>query len=274
MPRTKSQKPATKRNRNSDEDSLKMQLKEMKRIHDDFESERIIVWQRRKELITDITQKFRFSLSAAELEMTVGEFVSCKSSQNGSLLTEASQASRADDDGYVTESSRHSSKPKKTIGTEQKKKHRRSRSAAANVSTMSARPLSRVNSVNERMSRSKYRTPINRLQTMSADRSIIAPVTPKIQMNTPMSLLRYPKIGETIISMSGSPVIVNGGAMQGIANINIPIKDGMFSMQPNAITDVDSDLVSRIDHTTMNQLKQLQANLNFVMSTFSGIKKK
>ncbi|XP_037050243.1 borealin-like isoform X2 [Bradysia coprophila] len=270
MPRTKTQKPATKRNRNSDEDGLKMQLKEMKRIHDDFESERIIVWQRRKELITDITQKFRFSLSAAELEMTVGEFVSCKSSQNGSLLTEASQASRADDD----ESSRRSSKPKKTIGTEQKKKHRRSRSAAANVSTMSARPLSRVNSVNERLSRSKYRTPVSRLQTMSADRSVMAPVTPKIQMNTPMSLLRYPKVGETIISMSGSPVIVNGGTMQGIANINIPIKDGMFSMQPNAITDVDSDLVSRIDNTTMNQLRQLQANLNFVMSTFSGIKKK
>lgn len=52
-----------------------------------------------------------------------------------------------------------------------------------------------------------------------------------------------------------------------MANINIPIKDGMFSMQPNAITDVDSDLVSRIDSDTMRQLRQLQANLAFVMST-------
>lgn len=57
------------------------------------------------------------------------------------------------------------------------------------------------------------------------------------------------------------------GALQGMANINIPIKDGMFSMQPNAITDVDSDLVSRIDSDTMRQLRQLQANLAFVMST-------
>lgn len=271
MPRTKNPKTATKRNRNSDEDGLKMQLKELQRIHDDFENERAIVWQRRKEQVSDILQRFRLSLSSAELEMTVGEFISGKSKKNSSLNgTEASQASRADDD----ESSRRSSKPKKTIGTEIKKKPRRSRSAAGNISTMSARPLTRVNSVNERMSRSKYRTPVNRLQTMSADRSVMAPVTPKIQMNTPMSLLRYPKVGETIISMSGSPVIVNGGAMQGVANINIPIKDGMFSMQPNAITDVDSDLVSRIDTSTLDQLRQLQANLNVVMNTINSTKRK
>lgn len=62
------------------------------------------------------------------------------------------------------------------------------------------------------------------------------------------------------------------GTMNGIANINIPIKDGMFSMQPNAITDVDSDLVSRIDNSTIRQLKQLQANLAVVMNTFRNKK--
>lgn len=113
--------------------------------------------------------------------------------------------------GYVTESSGRSSKPKKTLPADQKKRHRRSQSAnGTNLSTMSARPLSRMNSMNDRMSRSKFRTPGNRLQTMSADRGVMNPVTPKIQMNTPCSLLRYPKVGETIISMSGSPVIVNG----------------------------------------------------------------
>lgn len=114
--------------------------------------------------------------------------------------------------GYVTESSGRdrSSKTKKTLPTAQKKGTRRSRSTngITNLSTMSARP--RTNSTIHRTSRSKFRTPGNRLQTMSADRSIMNPVTPKIHMNTPVSLLRYPKVGETIISMSGSPVIVNG----------------------------------------------------------------
>lgn len=115
--------------------------------------------------------------------------------------------------GYVTELSGRSSRTtKKYMPTESKRANRRSQSAngTANLSTMSARPLSRMNSTSTRQSRSKYRTPANRLQTMSADRSIITPVTPKIQMNTPVSLLRYPKVGETVISMSGSPVIVNG----------------------------------------------------------------
>lgn len=58
-------------------------------------------------------------------------------------------------------------------------------------------------------SRSLYRTPAQkRLQTQSVDRA--APITPKCQMNTPVALLRYPKQGETVISLSGSPVIVQG----------------------------------------------------------------
>lgn len=115
--------------------------------------------------------------------------------------------------GYVTEGSGRSSKPKKAATVGPRKSRRRSQSANGikNSSTMSSRTLSRNDITSHRASRSKYRTPGQRIQTMSADRSIMmTPVTPKIQMNTPVSLLRYPKVGETVISMSGSPVIVNG----------------------------------------------------------------
>lgn len=56
-------------------------------------------------------------------------------------------------------------------------------------------------------SRSKFRTPMTRVKAMSADRGMMAPVTPKVQMDTPLALLRYAKAGEHIISLSGSPVI-------------------------------------------------------------------
>lgn len=110
--------------------------------------------------------------------------------------------------GYVSEASNRSSKPKKLLAAEKK---RRSRSATGltRSSTMSSHTTVRGD-ISTRTSRSKFRTPKPRLQTMSADRALMNPVTPKIQMNTPVSLLRYPKVGETIISMSGSPVIVNG----------------------------------------------------------------
>lgn len=56
-------------------------------------------------------------------------------------------------------------------------------------------------------SRSKFRTPMTRIKAMSADRGMMAPVTPKGQVDTPLALLRYAKAGEHIISLSGSPVI-------------------------------------------------------------------
>lgn len=48
---------------------------------------------------------------------------------------------------------------------------------------------------------------MTRVKAMSADRGMMAPVTPKQQMDTPLALLRYAKAGEHIISLSGSPVI-------------------------------------------------------------------
>lgn len=59
-------------------------------------------------------------------------------------------------------------------------------------------------------SRSTYRTPAQkRLQTQSVDR-MLKTITPKCQANTPVAMLRYPKHGETVVSLSGSPVIVQG----------------------------------------------------------------
>lgn len=112
-----------------------------------------------------------------------------------------------------------------------KAKSRRSRSAQSNqsnnltanttsASTSSGRhggTLQRSASqqsaeASQHASRSKYRTPgCSRLQTMSAERhQMMAPVTPKMQMDRPLAMLRYQKIGETVISLSGSPVIAQG----------------------------------------------------------------
>lgn len=101
MPRTKVQKQTGKRNRNSDEDGLKMQLKEMQRIHDEFESESTMIWQQRKEEIADMFQQFRCSVSHAELQMTMGELFSRELNGTDSLLTEinGSVGSKVDDDG-------------------------------------------------------------------------------------------------------------------------------------------------------------------------------
>lgn len=105
MPRTKVQKQTSKRNRNSDEDGLKIQLKEMQRIHDEFESESTMIWQRRKEQISDLFKEFRCNLSHAKMEMTMGELMNAnslngKSTESDTLLTETNgSGSKLDDDG-------------------------------------------------------------------------------------------------------------------------------------------------------------------------------
>lgn len=100
MPRTKVQKQTSKRNRNSDEDGLKIQLKEMQRIHDEFESERTMIWQRRKEAVIDMFKQFRCGLSHTELEMTIGELICSKSTGSDTLQTNGSAStSKLDDDG-------------------------------------------------------------------------------------------------------------------------------------------------------------------------------
>lgn len=48
------------------------------------------------------------------------------------------------------------------------------------------------------------------------------------------------------------------------ANLNIPVADGIISIQPmNGV--VDSNLVSQIDMETLEQLRQLQDNLDIIM---------
>ncbi|KAJ6634784.1 Borealin [Pseudolycoriella hygida] len=274
MPRTK--KVNNKRPRNNEDEVAKALKEEVLRIHEEGISEMKLVWQGRKEEINDIFRKFRCGISDEEMEMTLAQWLKLKTAAPEPLPDEINRsvAGKFDDDGYVTESSNRSSRAAKSKIRETKGK-RRSKSAGGkiNSSVMSACSLSRMNSFSGRASRSKYRTPANRMQTMSADRSVVTPVTPKITMNTPVSLLRYPRVGETVISMSGSPIIVNGGSTTGLANINIPIKEGIFSMQPNAITNVDAELVERIDSKTIRQLKQLQTNLAIVMNSIQGKKK-
>lgn len=102
MPRTKVQKQTSKRNRNSDEDGLRLQLKELQRIYDESENEAAMIWKQRREMIVDMFRNFRFNLSSIEMGKTIGEVVNEAKAAADSLLTEVSEASKIDDDGTYT----------------------------------------------------------------------------------------------------------------------------------------------------------------------------
>lgn len=117
-----------------------------------------------------------------------------------------------------------------------------------------------------RLSRSQYRTPGGRSKAASADR--LGPITPKAQFGTPMAILRYPRLGETLLSTCGSPVAALP-ALPDTANIAIPLHDRVLSVRPNSIGDLDIQLLNCIDPNTLDQLKRLQQNLTKVISSFN-----
>lgn len=89
-------------------------------------------------------------------------------------------------------------------------------------------------------------------------------ITPKVQPNTPLALLRHARTGESVFSVTGSPVIT-AGASEMVANVNIPIGNAILSIRPTEMGELDPQYIRKIDSTTMNDLKQLQANLNRLM---------
>lgn len=118
--------------------------------------------------------------------------------------------------GYITGDSVQSDKSGRQLGPFQSAKakpRRRSQSVSSvlqQYNKTAPRSQQIMNRNPSRESRSRYRTPTtNRIQTMSADRGGMGPVTPKVQMGQAMAMLRYARQGETVISLGGSPVVAS-----------------------------------------------------------------
>uniref|UniRef100_A0A1Q3F477 Putative cell division cycle-associated protein 8 n=1 Tax=Culex tarsalis TaxID=7177 RepID=A0A1Q3F477_CULTA len=118
----------------------------------------------------------------------------------------------------------------------------------------------------DRNSRAKVKTPMpNRPKAISVDR-IYSAITPKVQPNSAMAILRHARLGEPVYAITGSPVIT-ANILESTANVNIPVENGMLSIRPTEMGAVDPAMVSKIDPHVLAELKQLQENLNVIMRT-------
>uniref|UniRef100_A0A336L704 CSON005935 protein n=1 Tax=Culicoides sonorensis TaxID=179676 RepID=A0A336L704_CULSO len=122
--------------------------------------------------------------------------------------------------------------------------------------------------LSNRVSRPRFRTPVmhGRLKAASADRLMI---TPKVQPNTPMALLRHARTGESVFSVTGSPVITSVSGTHE-ANVNIPVGDSILSIRPTEMGEICPSYISKIDKSTIQHLKVLQQNLNRIMQSALG----
>lgn len=109
----------------------------------------------------------------------------------------------------------------------------------------------------------KPNTPMSKYKTPTQQRKLntFGTVTPKIKPNAPQIILRRPNMGETAISLQGSPLMVNQVCVDQQANLNIPLDDGrIFTIQPQRGLRISQ--IPNIDTDMMSQLQALRENLN------------
>ncbi|XP_053618351.1 uncharacterized protein LOC128679887 isoform X2 [Plodia interpunctella] len=246
MPRTK--KPAKHQEKKAEEDEA---YKKFNKLVIDQKNK--IDQRTNMELRTlEITFKILLgSLSAKYLQMTVGQLkneLHLKEVTN-TRRTRNSTRSASHDDAVPSSSSRWAG--------------RRSRSADAAARKP---PSTAAKAIQRRRSRSVYRTPAYNKNAMVNYPAI----TPKVNPQTPLTILRQPRQGEMVVSMSGSPVMVPSVyTMQPEekANCNILLQDGtMLSLQPKQLQQTQDYIpYSLMDSNVLNQLKILRENLDKVV---------
>lgn len=53
------------------------------------------------------------------------------------------------------------------------------------------------------------------------------------------------------------------------ANVNIPIRNGVLSLRPKKLAEVQADLIENLDSDTLNQIRTLHENLQMIVNTAS-----
>ncbi|XP_034826448.1 borealin-like isoform X2 [Maniola hyperantus] len=233
--------------------------------------------------IKDVEMCFTFllaSISAEDLNKTVGQ-LKAEANLPPQVRTSAAQSTRtaSHDDGYLSGKSSQGSGgkgPTKTMGPPSVSRTGGRRSRSADASVRSVKTVSRA-TTQRRRSRSVYRTPAHKLappptavyKTPAYNHNALTQyptITPKVAPNTPLAVLRQPRMGEMVFSMSGSPLMSNlCNTMKPTdkAHCNIVLQDGtMLSLQPQQLrTSLHGIPFSLMDNTVLGQLKTLKDNL-------------
>ncbi|GAB0087009.1 hypothetical protein DMENIID0001_012590 [Sergentomyia squamirostris] len=305
MPRTKvPKKSSSKRNRDQSQEQLQAfeELVSTESANLDLEHSECLslIEEKFKNFIKKIPANV-LNMKVSELEATAASLLLDASKTIDKNQTEAtnvtsntqlhrSRNQSKEDEGYLTEActsdqgisgAGSTSAIKGPLASARGKQLRRSKSALGALQSAQRPPMpSRLKaptplkgtladdaSQSQHTSRSAYRTPLpyqQRVKAASADR--VGNITPKVPMDRPVALLRFPKIGETLVSLTGSPVT---GAVSGSyeASVNIPtVNGGVLSLRPTPAAVFDANLVGDIDEATMRHLHQLQQNINTIMA--------
>ncbi|XP_050521156.1 borealin [Daktulosphaira vitifoliae] len=118
--------------------------------------------------------------------------------------------------------------------------------------------------LSEKNNESRYKTPVNRPPIPTS-----ATVTPKVNMNEPISVMRRPNQGEVALSMTGSPLMVSSVSRDDMATVSVPLANGnVLSILPRtgaACMDIS------FDEQTKKELLLLKGNIEGLLKIKGGL---
>ncbi|CAH0385377.1 unnamed protein product [Bemisia tabaci] len=113
--------------------------------------------------------------------------------------------------------------------------------------------------IQQQTSTSKFVTPLNARPTPN-----MLPVTPKVNIDTPLSIIRRPRAGEFAMSITGSPLMVSAIPREEIPSVCVPLPDGnILSILPNQ--GLLAEDLPFLDEGLRAQLETLQSNLKVII---------
>lgn len=261
MPRTK--RPVKKQEKTSEDDDA---TKKLNKLAKDLKDKIDCCAQREIRSLELAFKIFVGSIPNEYLTKTVGQLKTELNLKEISTITR----SASHDDGYLTANSSQGSgdnkKKSRLVPPSSRSKASERRSRSADASSRKYPPSVAGNMSQRRRSRSVYRTP-----AYNKNAPVNYPaITPKVAPHTPLTVLRQPRQGEMVVSMSGSPVVVpTCYSMQPgeKANCNILLQDGtMLSLQPKPLRQSQAYIpFSLMDPHVLDQLKTIKDNIGKVV---------
>ncbi|XP_076264836.1 uncharacterized protein LOC143199009 isoform X1 [Rhynchophorus ferrugineus] len=195
-------------------------------------------------VLSDLTNTLNSTKSSRNIN-TIKKTVSQTRSRNRSVTectknpVKRSISVGCDDEGYRTAESTSSTTSGNT---------RLSRSKTRDHKKRISRSVSSHSKTNV------YKTPASKQPQVCT-----GPITPKCKPNTPQIFMRRPMIGEMAWSNQGSPLLIGTNATEHMANVNIPLDNGIVSLLPQRGIRVSE--IPQVNTETMEELKVLRDNL-------------
>lgn len=112
--------------------------------------------------------------------------------------------------------------------------------------------------------RLRLRTPRTqplREQAQSVDRMKTRSCAKK---DTSMTFQRWPRPGERVLSTAGSPLAVHAHS-ELHADVHIPTRNGVITVKPHKIKNIQREVLMEMDQNTLNQVKTLNDNLEMIV---------